>query len=80
VQNVSLDNVIEGVDNISLKYNHETRNYDYLIGKIVRGKNMFKLGVITKIDYYRDGYDHDNAVAILDSGREVNCRLFVLGS
>jgi hypothetical protein len=74
MRQVNVDNFIEGIDNISLSYNHETRNFDFLIGKTVRGRNMFKIGVIVSIDYYKDYYGHSNVVAVLDNGRRMNCR------
>ena len=78
MRNVSVDNYIEGIDNIKLSYNHETRDFDFLIGKTVRGKNMFRIGEIVSIEYYVDGYGHTNAVAILNNGRRINCRVFGL--
>lgn len=74
MRNVGLDNYVDGIDYVSLPYNHETRNFDFLIGKILRGKNMIKLGVIVNISYYIDNYGHNIAMAILDNGRRVNCR------
>lgn len=74
MKTVGIDNYIDGVDYTSLSYNHESRDFDFLIGKTVRGNNMRKIGVIVSIDYYKDWYGHDNAVAVLDNGRRINCR------
>jgi hypothetical protein len=74
MRSVSTENYIEGIDYLNLSYNHETRDFDFLIGKILRGRNMFKIGKIVDIDYYVDGYGHSNAMVVLDNGRRVNCR------
>jgi len=77
VRNVGVENVIKSSDNIELSYNHETRDFDYLIGKILRERNLVRIGVIIAIDYFHDGYHHDNAVAVLDNGKRINCRKLV---
>lgn len=74
MKTVGIDNYIDGYDYSQLSYNHESRDFDFLIGKTVRGNNMRKIGVIVSIDYYKDWYGHDNAVAVLDNGRRINCR------
>ena len=71
---VAVDNKIDGVDDISLSYNHEERCFDFLIGKTLRANNMKRLGTIIDIDYYIDWYGHKNAVAVLDNGSRFNCR------
>lgn len=77
MKTVGVDNYIDGVDYTQLPYNHETRNFDFLIGKTVRGVNMRRLGKIAEISYYIDEYGHSVAMAILDNGRRINCRTFV---
>lgn len=74
MRTVNVDNKIDGIDNLSLSYNHEHRNFDYLIGKTLRANNMKRLGTIIDIDYYIDWYGHKNAVAVLDNGDRFNCR------
>lgn len=48
--------------------------YDYLVGKVCRGANLRILGKIVDVAYEVDGYGHENAWAILDNGRRINCR------
>lgn len=74
---VGLDNYVNGVDYHKFNYNHDKECYDFLIGKIVRGDNLLPLGRISYIDHYTDAYGHEYAVAVLDSGRRINCRNFV---
>lgn len=74
MKNVSTKNEIPNYDNIQLSYNHETRNFDFLIGKTLRENNMVRIGVIVSIDYSVDGYNHDNAFAVTDTGKRFNCR------
>lgn len=78
MKTVSVDNYIDGVDYTKLPYNHELRNFDFLIGKTVRGNNMIRLGEIVDISYYIDEYGHHVAMAILSDGRRINCRTFGL--
>lgn len=56
------------------EHNHNSSNYDHLIGKIVRGSNYTIMGEIITIDYSDDGYRHQNAFAVLDNGNRINCR------
>jgi hypothetical protein len=74
MQNVSTKNEIPNYDNIQLSYNHETRNFDFLIGKTLRQNNMILIGKIVDVEYIRDGYHHDNAIAVTDTGKRFNCR------
>lgn len=74
MRNVSTENYIDGIDYLKLSYNHETRDFDFLIGKTVRAKNMIKIGEIVSISYYIDSYGHHTAMAILDNNRRINCR------
>lgn len=74
MRNVSTDNYVESADYLSFSYNHEDRDFDFLIGKILRGRNMIKMGRIVDVSYYKDGYGHRIAMAILDNGRRINCR------
>ena len=74
MRNVGLDNHIENVDNIELAYNHERRNFDFLIGKVLRQRNSIRIGTIVAIEYIHDGYHHDNAIAVTDTGKRFNCR------
>lgn len=64
-------------DAMALAYNHETGNFDFLIGEDVWADMSKNLGKIVSIDYYVDGYGHDIADAVLDSGRRINCRMLV---
>lgn len=59
-----------------MEHNHNNNNYDHLIGVTVRGRNMRRLGVVVWIDYSDDGYRHQNAIAVLDTGLRMNCRRF----
>lgn len=74
MRNVGLDNHIDNVDGIELEYNHERRNFDFLIGKTLRQSNSIRIGTIIAIEYSSDGYRHDNAFAITDTGKRFNCR------
>lgn len=76
MRNVDLQNEIQGCDNLQLSYNHEIRNFDHLIGAVVRDGNYFVIGKVVEIDYSRDGYSHDNVFAVLDTGKRINCRKF----
>lgn len=60
-----------------LEYNHENGNFDFLIGEDVWAEMSNNLGKIVSIDYYVDGYGHDVAEAVLNSGRRINCRMLV---
>ena len=77
MRNVDCKNVIKDVDYLSLSYNHELRDFDYLIGKILRKPNLIRIGTIVNVEYFRDGYGHDNAIAVLDNGQKINCRKLV---
>lgn len=73
---VGLDNFVNGTDDLKFDYNHDSQNYDFLIGKQVRGDNLMVIGVIEYIDYYTDGFGHEYAVAVCGNGRRFNCRIF----
>jgi hypothetical protein len=74
MRNVGLENNIPNVDNIELEYNHERRNLDYLIGRVLRQSNSIRIGTIVSIEYIRDGYQHEYAIAVTDNGKRFNCR------
>lgn len=57
-----------------LAYKNVEHIYDGLIGKVCRGSNLKVLGTIVDVVYEVDGYGHENAWAVLDSGRRINCR------
>lgn len=61
-----------------LMYNHNTRNYDHLIGEEILTGDGKSLGVIVEIDYSASGgYQHEECFAVLGNGRRVNCRQLV---
>jgi hypothetical protein len=64
---------------MALDYNHEHGNFDRFIGEVLWGPNYKKLGKIVDVEYFMDGYHHEVAMAVLDNGRRVNCRLLVDG-
>lgn len=76
MKTVGLDNFINDYDYTKLDYNHDDNDYDALIGKQVRGDNMMVIGVVESIDYYTDSFGHEYAVAVLNTGRRINCRVF----
>lgn len=76
MKTVGLDNFVEGNDDHKFDYNHDGDDYDALIGRQVRGNNLKVIGIVEYIDYYRDAFGHDYAVAVLDNGRRINCRVF----
>lgn len=56
------------------EHNSDTRNFDDLVGKVVRSENMVLLGRISEIIRETDGYGHVTSYVLLDSGQKINCR------
>lgn len=59
-----------------LTYTQNMINYDHLIGVDVRGENHILIGTIVSVEYSIDRWRHHNAVAVLDNGRRISCRVF----
>lgn len=55
-------------------FKNDDKDYDFMIGATVRGHFMEILGVIVSIERFVDGHGHCVSKAILDNGREMNCR------
>lgn len=56
------------------QHNSDERNFDSLVGKLLRGENMNILGRIEEVIKETDGYGHTSSFVVLDSGRRINCR------
>lgn len=59
-----------------MEHNHDDNDYSDFIGATVRDHNMKMLGKIVDIIRVLDSFGHTQAIAITDSGNEVNCRKF----
>ncbi len=57
-----------------MDYTKIEHKYDGFIGARLRNENMVILGIVQEIVYETDGYRHENAWAIIETGRRFNCR------
>lgn len=62
---------------MTMRHNTNHENYDHLIGEDLWVDVDLNAGKIIRIDYFVDGYGHDVAEAVTETGRKVNCRRLV---